>query len=432
MFTELKVLKCIVLIGAILSTHPILSKTVIHAGNLIDGISPGSSQNMSIIIEENKIIRVDKGFTEPDIEDTYIDLGTYTLLPGLIDMHVHLSGEHSESSSTEKFKLSEADYTIRTVINAEKTLLAGFTSVRNLGDTDLVTISVRNAINREDIPGPRIFTSGKTISSTGGHGDSTNGARKNLYSTRGPNEGVINSKEDAYQAVRRAYQYDSDLIKITATGGVLSVAKNGENPQFTQEELNAIVLAAKDYGLKVAAHAHGAEGIKRAVLAGVSSIEHGTLMDEEGRKLMIKNGTYLVPTIMAGKWVEEKSKIKGFFPEVVRVKAAKIGPLIQSSFTKAYQSGVKIAFGTDSGVSKHGDNAQEFLLMVEAGMSINAAIGSATIEAAKLLGQEDNLGTIEAGKFADIIAVSSDPFIDISSLQSVDFVMKDGSVYKKP
>ena len=240
------------------------------------------------------------------------------------------------------------------------------------------------------------------------------------------------NKEDAYKAVRYRYKEGSDLIKITATGGVLSNAKDGQNPQLTQEEISAVVKAAKDYGFKVAAHAHGAEGIKRAVKAGVDSIEHGTFMDSEGMKLMREKGTYYVPTIIAGLWVAEKSKVPDFFPDKVRPKAAEIGPKIKSTFGKAYQAGVKIAFGTDTGVSAHGENAEEFIHMVQAGMPALKAIESATIEAAKLLGEEKHLGTLSEGKIADIIAVSGNPINDISVLSSVDFVMKSGAIYKSP
>ncbi|MCE2487401.1 MAG: amidohydrolase family protein, partial [Desulfurellaceae bacterium] len=222
------------------------------------------------------------------------------------------------------------------------------------------------------------------------------------------------------------------LIKITATGGVLSVAKSGHNPQFSEEEIRAVVETAKDYGFSVAAHAHGAEGMKRAIRAGVDSIEHGSLMDEEVMALMKQHGTYYVPTIIAGKWVAEKADQEGFFPDAVRPKAAAIGPKIQATFARAYKSGVKIAFGTDSGVSPHGQNAKEFAYMVEAGMPPLEAIRSATLEAARLLGQEDRLGTLEAGKLADVVAVPDDPSRDITSLQRVSFVMKDGLMYKRP
>ena len=241
---------------------------------------------------------------------------------------------------------------------------------------------------------------------------------------------MINGEAEAYKAVRQRYKEGADLIKITATGGVLSVAKNGQNPQFTLKEVEAIVTAAKDYGMKVAAHAHGAEGMKRAIIAGVSSIEHGTLMTKEVMDLMKKHGTYYVPTILAGEWVAQKSKIDGYFPELVRPKAAKIGPIIAQTFSRAYKRGVKIAYGTDTGVSPHGENGREFALMVKAGMPAMKAIQSATIEGAKLLGQEKSLGSISPKKYADIVAVNGDPLKDISLLENITFVMKEGIVFK--
>jgi imidazolonepropionase-like amidohydrolase len=256
--------------------------------------------------------------------------------------------------------------------------------------------------------------------------------REDLATHPTPEQGVINSVDDARRAVRQRYKDGADAIKITATGGVLSVASSGQNAQFTEEEIRAIVETAKDYGFRVAAHAHGAEGLKRAVRAGVASIEHGTYLDEEGIALMKQHGAYYVPTIIAGKWVEEKSRIPGFFPEVVRRKAAEIGPLIQETFARAHKAGVRIAFGTDSGVSAHGDNAREFGYMVQAGMPPLNAIRSATLDAATLLGQEAKLGTLEAGKAADVIAVPGDPVADIAVMTRVSFVMRDGVVYKQP
>jgi len=410
----------------------VFAKTVIHAGQLIDGAGVSPLLNMTIIIEGNKIESVEKGFLEPGAEDQYIDLGSYFLLPGLIDMHVHLASEYSKNSYLERVTLNPADYAIHATANAKKTLMAGFTTVRNVGDGDRVTISLRDAINEGIVEGPRIFSSGRTIATTGGHGDSTNSLRDSLSSDPGPREGVINGQKDAAKAVRYRYKEGADLIKITATGGVLSNAKNGQNPQFTDQELKIIVSTAKDYGFKVAAHAHGAEGIKRAVKAGVDSIEHGTLMDTEGMKLMREKGTYYVPTIIAGLWVAEKAKEPGFFPELVRPKALEIGPKIKTTFTKAYQSGVKIAFGTDTGVSEHGKNADEFIHMVDAGMPAMEAIQSATLEASKLLGLENTLGQVKSGYLADLVAVSEDPLNNISILKEIDFVMKDGVVYKQP
>ena len=416
----------------LLFSQETFASIVIHAGQLIDGTGSSPSSEMSIIIDDKKITSIEAGFITPQPEDEYIDLGAYTVLPGLMDMHVHLASEYSEKSYLERISLNESDYAIRGVINAKKTLLSGFTTVRNLGDSNLITISLRNAIEDDLVQGPRIFSSGITIASSGGHGDGTNSLRKDLSSDPGPNKGIINNKEDAYKAVRHRYKEGADLIKITATGGVLSNAIDGQNPHLTVEEISSVVKAAKDYGFKVAAHAHGAEGIKRAVIAGVDSIEPGTLMDSEAIALMKQNGTYYVPTIIAGLWGAEKSKIPGFFPEKVRPKAAEIGPKIKSTFAKAYQAGVKIAFGTDSGVSKHGDNATEFRHMVEAGMPPMKAIEAATKEAAKLLGLIDSLGTISKGKIADIVAVDGDPLEDITVLEDVDFVMKEGKVYKSP
>ena len=410
----------------------ISSATVIHAGLLINGESSVPSPEMSIVIEGSKIQSIETGYITPDTEDQFIDLSGYTVLPGLMDMHVHLSSEYSKDSYLERISLNTGDYAIRAVSNAEKTLMAGFTSVRNLGDRGGVSISLRNAIKKGIVVGPRIFSSGTTIASSGGHGDSTNSLNQSLTSDPGPAEGIVNSVNDASKAVRFRYKEGADLIKITATGGVLSNAKNSQNPQLTEEEISQIVNMAADYGFKVAAHAHGSEGIKRAVRAGVHSIEHGTLMDDEGMRLMRENGTYYVPTIIAGLWVAEKARDPDFFPELVRPKAAEIGPLIKGTFGRAYQAGVKIAYGTDTGVSAHGNNAAEFKHMVEAGMPPMKAIQSATAEAAKLLGEYEQLGSIVEGKVADIIAVNGNPVEDITILEEVDFVMKSGRVYKSP
>jgi imidazolonepropionase-like amidohydrolase len=302
--------------------------------------------------------------------------------------------------------------------------------VRNVGDAFNVTVALRKAIAAGDVPGPMIFTAAKGLSSTGGHGDPTNGWAAHFGADPGPKDGVVNSVEDARQAIRQRYKDGADWIKITATGGVLSVAKSGQNPQFTMDELEAIIDTAADYGLRVAAHAHGTEGMKRAVLAGVASIEHGTYMTEEVMDLMIERGTYFVPTIMAGNWVAEKAAIDGFFPELVRPKAAAIGPIITDTFANAYRRGVPIVFGTDTGVSAHGDNALEFALMVAGGMPEMEAIQSATSVAADFLEIGDTHGRIKEGYRADIVAVRGNPLEDISLMQEVSFVMKGGTVYK--
>ena len=410
----------------------IYAKTVIHAGYLFNTDNGSVEPEMSIIIENERFSEVLEGYVSPNPDDNYIDLTGYYVLPGLIDMHVHLTNQSSNRAYLERITLNAADYAIRATKNAEKTLMAGFTTVRNLGDSDSITISLRNAINNGIVIGPRIFSSGKTISSTGGHGDSTNSLNQRFTSDLGPKDGVMNGELDALKSVRYRYKENADLIKITATGGVLSNAKDGQNPQMTLNEIKAVVDAAKDYGFKVAAHAHGSEGIKRATLAGVDSIEHGTLMDKEGAQLMREKGTYYVPTLLAGKWVADKALIKDYYPPFVEKKALEIGPKLQSTFSMAYQSGVKIAFGTDSGVSPHGENAKEFALMVAAGMSEKDSILTATIYAAELLGKKSDLGSISKGKFADLIGVSKDPLTDIKVLETVDFVMKGGKVVKQP
>jgi len=403
---------------------------IIHAGHVFDAVTGEFKTKQSIVIDKNKIKAVESGFIKIGKEDQYIDLKEAYVMPGLMDAHVHLAQEYQPKA--ERDVAMESEYaTLYAAANARKTVEAGFTTVRNLGDGGMQTISLRKAIARGLLVGPRIVTSGKTLATTGGHGDPTNGKSKNDYSPPSPEDGVIDSYDDAKKAVRQRYKDGVDGIKITATGGVLSVAKSGQNPQFMKDELAGIIETAQDYGLWVAAHAHGTEGIIRAVEAGVNSIEHGTYLDEVGMDLMITKGTYYVPTIMAGEWVAEKAKIDNFFPELVRPKAASIGPQIQSTFAKAYKRGVKIAFGTDSGVSPHGDNWQEFVLMVEAGMPAAEAIQSATIETAKLFRLDDVLGQIKVNYLADIIATNEDPTKNVSALGNIVFVMKDGEIIKE-
>ena len=411
-------------------SHFINADTLLHVGNLLDTNDGKVAKAVTIKIKGNKITEITKGYASPTQNDEVVNLKQSYVLPGFMDMHVHLAQEYVPKA--ERQSKIEPEYRALFAANAaSKTLMAGFTSVRNVGDGGMETISLREAINQGLVIGPRIFTSGKTIATTGGHGDPTNGMPKDNYAPPTPEEGVIDSPEEAIKAVRQRYKDGTDGIKITATGGVLSVAKSGENPQFTDAELIAIVSTANDYGLWTAAHAHGKEGMKRAVLAGINSIEHGTYMDQEIMDLMKARGTYYVPTIMAGDWVAEKAKIPNFFPALVKPKAEKIGPQITSTFAQAYKAGVKIAFGTDSGVSAHGDNWQEFILMTNAGMSNEDALRSATIETAKLLRVEDQLGQIKPGMFADIIAFQKNPTEDISIVKNVSFVMKDGVIYKQ-
>ena len=422
-------MKKVALLFALSISALINADTLLHVGNLLDTNNGEISKAVTIRIKGNKILEVTKGYATPKKNDEIVNLKQSYVLPGFMDMHVHLAQEYVPKA--ERRSKIEPEYRALFAANAaSKTLMAGFTSVRNLGDGGMETISLRDAIKEGLVIGPRIFTSGKTIATTGGHGDPTNGMPKDNYSPPSPEEGVIDSPEDAKKAVRQRYKDGADGIKITATGGVLSVAKSGENPQFTDEELNSIVATANDYGLWTAAHAHGKEGMKRAVIAGINSIEHGTYMDQEVMDLMKSKGTYYVPTIMAGDWVADKAKIPNFFPALVKPKAEKIGPQIQSTFAKAYKAGVKIAFGTDSGVSAHGDNWQEFILMTNAGMTNQDALKSATIETAKLLRIEDKLGQIKPGMLADIIAVQQNPIEDISTDKNVIFVMKDGVIFQ--
>ena len=407
------------------------AETLVHAGRLIDGVDERVRENVTVVIENGRIQGVESGFRAAGEGDEVIDLRAYTVLPGLIDLHTHLIRQHNPNSYSEGFRLNPGDYAFDMVPFAERTLDAGFTTVRDLGDRYNLTIAMRDAIARGSIDGPRIFTAGKSIATTGGHGDPSNSMADRYEGDPGPKEGVINGPWEAYEAVRQRYKDGADLIKITATGGVLSAAKSGQNPQFTVEEVRAIVDAANDYGFHVAAHAHGKEGMRRAIVGGVHSIEHGTYMDDEIMRLMKKHGTWYVPTITAGRWVAEKAKVEGYFPEIVRPKAAAIGPQIQDTFARALRAGVKIAFGTDTGVSEHGRNAQEFVYMVEAGMTPMDAIRSATGRAAEMLGKSDELGSVSAGRHADLIAVAGDPLEDISLLQDVKFVMKGGKVHKR-
>jgi imidazolonepropionase-like amidohydrolase len=422
------------LVGVVLAGafSGVQAATLIHAGRVIDGVSDAARRNQTVVVENGRITAIEPGFRAPGAGDRVIDLKNGTLLPGLFDMHVHLTSEYGKTSEIDNYKLNEGDVAIDGVVYADRTLLAGFTTVRDLGDQYRASISLRNAINAGKVPGPRIIAAGKSIATTGGHADPTNGWARKFPANPGAGDGVINSVEDARQAVRQRYKEGSDTIKITATGGVLSIAKNGANPQFTEEEVRAVVQTARDYGFKVAAHAHGAEGIKRAVRGGVDTIEHGTFMDDEGMKLMRERGTFYVPTLSAGRWVFDQAQDPDFFPPIVRPKALSVGPQIQNTFAKAYRSGVRILFGTDTGVSKHGENAKEFRLLVDGGMPPMEAIKVATSLPAKFLDLDDRTGSIVVGKLGELVGVPGDPLEDISVMERVVFVMKDNTVYKAP
>ena len=414
-------------ISALLLSCGAWAQTIIHAGQLFDAAAGEVVEGATIVVEGGRIASVQPGY----VGEADIDLSGAFVMPGWIDAHVHIGGELSPDSFVEEFTLEPADLALRAVPYVERTLMAGFTTVRDLGTDHLVAQSVRRAVAEGHIAGPRIFTAGKSLATTGGHADPTNGVNRALRGDPGPAEGVVNGVDDAYEAVRARYKEGSDLIKITATGGVLSQAASGENPQFTEAEIAAIVAAARDYGYRVAAHAHGTEGMRRAVVAGVDSIEHGTFMSDEVMELMKERGTWYVPTISAGIFVGEMAEVEGYFSDLVRPKAAAIGPVIADTFARAYRTGVPIAFGTDTGVSPHGDNWREFVYMVEAGMPATEAIVSATRSAAVLLDQWENLGSIEPGKYADIIAVPGDPREDVEEFGRVHFVMKGGEVFRQ-
>tara|TARA_B100000925_G_scaffold221268_1_gene170026 strand:- start:22 stop:1296 length:1275 start_codon:yes stop_codon:yes gene_type:complete len=402
----------------------------LHVGKLFNSNEGKMLDNMTIIVSGNKIKDIKKGYELPENDNSVIiDLKDSTVMPGFIDLHVHIESEYNPEKYLNEFTAEESEIAFSSLKFAKRTLMAGFTTVRDLGGSG-VNISLRNAINKGEVIGPRIFTAGKAIGTTGGHADPTNGWKKSIAGDPGPQDGVINGVDDARKAVRERYKNGADVIKITATGGVMSIAKNGQNPQFTIEEIKAICETANDYDMIVAAHAHGDEGIQRAVIGGVHTIEHGTLLSDESMKLMKQYGTYYVPTITAGKEVAANAKIPGYYDELVVPKALAIGPKIQSTTERAYKAGVNIAFGSDAGVFPHGKNAKEFVYMNEAGIPIIECLQAATIVNAKILSMETEIGQIEKGFIADLVATKLNPEDDISTLENIVFVMKEGVIYK--
>ncbi len=412
-------------------TAPAPALRVVHCGQLFDAPAGRMRGETSIVVRGERIESVQAGAIAIPAGASVIELGQRTCLPGLIDAHTHLTSETSPTGFTDQFRWNVADYAIRSTVYAHRTLQAGFTTVRNLGDGNGESIALRNAINAGIVPGPRIYTAGSAIGSTGGHADGTDGYRHDLAGDPGAKDGIINGPDDGWKAVRQHYKDGVDAIKIMPSGGVLDESASADNPQMTLDEIKAVVAAAHDYGFTVAAHAHGAEGIRRAVVGGVDSIEHGTFMDDADMKLMKQHGTWYVPTIIAGKYVEEKANVPGYYPAQVAAKARQVGPIIQQTAARAYKAGVKIAFGTDAAVYPHGQNAREFVYMVEAGMPAAYALQAATTHAAELLKKTADLGSIEPGKYADIVAVDGNPLDDIALMQKVGFVMKAGQVWRQ-
>ena len=400
--------------------------TVIKAGSMVDVVNGRVETNQIIVIEGEKIKAVGaQGSIPVPAGASVLDLGNATILPGLIDSHTHLTSQ-LENYSEQLFRQSAIDAAVIAHIYAQRTLDAGFTTTRNLGAQELIDVAMKKAINAGKFPGPRMFVSGVVLSATGGHGDISG---VSPYIEFHEFNGVVDGVDEIRKKVRWDVKYGADLIKFTATAGVLSEEESVGAPQFSMEEMKAIVEESRRWGRTIAAHAHGTEGIKMAVEAGVTSIEHGSLIDEEGIQLMIKKGTYLVPTIYVGDAVEKFGKELGL-PDQLIEKARSINKTRKENLRKAIQAGVKIAYGTDAGVFPHGQNAADFAPLVELGMTPMQAIQSATKVAAELLAHSNQIGSIQVGKYADLIAVVGDPIANIRLLEKVPFVMKGGVVYK--
>lgn len=426
----MKTASLVTALAAVIFTPATIARTVLHCGKLLDPEKLVVVERMTVVVEDGLIASVEQGYQQREGEP--IDLRSHTCMPGLMDMHVHfVSDRRNPRSYEERFRLEAADHAFRAAARARITLQAGFTTVRDLASGNL-SIALKRAIEAGLVDGPRIFNAGRIIATTGGHGDPTNGLRSGLVGDPGPVEGVINGADEARKAVRQRYKDGADLIKITATGGVMSLTSDIESAQFTEDEIRAVVETARDYGFHVAAHAHSAEGMKRAIRAGVHSIEHGTLMDDEAIALFVEYGTWWVPTLSAGRAVVALADIPGRLPDVVRAKVLRLKPRVMEALPRAYAAGVNIAFGTDAGPAPHGENGREFVYMVEGGMPPLETIRSATLHTAQLLGIEDEIGTIAPGKLADIVATPEDPGDDIETMTRVSFVMKGGKVYKQP
>jgi imidazolonepropionase-like amidohydrolase len=406
--------------------------TAVRAGTLIDGTGAAPVRNAVILIRGERITALGPNLAIP-AGATVIDLSGFTVLPGFIDAHVHLAFRTIGDGDWQHAGLTDipGQLALLGAAHAQETLEAGFTTVRVVGTAYFNDIALRNAINAGWVPGPRILGAGISFGITGGHCDDEDGFRPDATGHEsGIADGVANGVDGVRAAVRYVVKYGADVIKICATGGVLSATDSAGAQQYSEEEMRAVVETAHLLSRRVAAHAHGTEGIKAAVRAGVTSIEHGSILDSEAVALMVQHGTWLVPTLMAGDQVSQMAQA-GRLPPAIAAKALAIAPRMQASFRLALHAGVKIALGTDAGVFQHGKNAHEFILMVRYGMTPMQAIQAGTLSGATLLGRETEVGSLAPGKYADIVAVKGDPLQDISTLEHVDFVMKGGSVFKR-
>lgn len=428
----LNILKHTLLSLSLISSFNLLAQTqVIHAGTLLPIAGKSTLSKQTLIITDGKITEIKKGFVSPsdiDKDAKLIDLSSSFVMAGLMDMHVHLQGELGPKNDSQSLRMSDSDALMQSVSNARKTLMAGFTTVRDLGASAEQIFALRDGIAKGWVDGPRIIASGSSVSVTGGHGD-VDGLSPDILAMR-TSKTICDGPFDCRRATRHAIKYGADVIKITSTGGVLSDTNTGTGQQMSDDELKEVVNAAHALGRKVASHAHAAEGINAALRAGVDSIEHGSYANKESVKLFKKSGAYLVPTLLAGNTVVEMAKHSNFMSAAIKLKAIRVGSDMTENFKKAYKAGVKIAYGTDSGVSHHGDNGKEGVLMAQAGMKNSDVLKSATVNAADLIGMSASLGTLAPGKIADIIAFDDNPLKDIKALLDVDFVMKGGKVIK--
>jgi len=430
--TTIKSLKNSILALSILSSFNLLAQThVIHAGTLLKVAGEKTKSNQTLVIVNGKITRIENGFIKPSAiakDAQLIDLSSSFVMAGLMDMHVHLQGELGPKNDSQSLRMSDADVLMQSAANAKKTLMAGFTTVRDLGAKAEQIFALRDGIAKGWIDGPRIIAAGSSVSVTGGHGD-VDGLSPDILDMR-TSKTVCDGPFDCRRATRRAIKFGADVIKITSTGGVLSDTNTGTGQQMANDELKEVVNAAHALGRKVASHAHAAQGINAALKAGVDSIEHGSYANKESIKLFKQTGAYLVPTLMAGNTVVGLAKNTNFMSDAIKTKAIRVGADMTANFKKSFKSGVKIAYGTDSGVSPHGNNGKEGVLMAQAGMSHSDILVAATLHAADLIGMSDSLGTITTGKIADIIAFDGNPLNNIEELLDVDFVMKGGKVIK--